>query len=181
DRLAREALAADNDPTEGPELLTLSSIKKEARSRASQLKTDWWTSACPSRYAELEIRMRRKKPPEFALPKALYARLLAACTGHGDFAAYHRRWNHESATLHCICEREKSAGHLTEYRRALANWRTISGRQRAPALNEFLGEKGWQAFSEYVLGSGIYNRSSTGAAAVGLEKLRHSRREAQSW
>ncbi|KAI0992932.1 hypothetical protein K3495_g15252, partial [Podosphaera aphanis] len=134
-----------------------------ARDSSDQLTTEWWTSARTTRYAELELRMRREKPPELALPRALYARLLAARTGHGNFAAYHRRWNHESATLAYPCGRETSVGHLVECRRALANWRTISGRWRAPALHGMLGEGGWKTFAEYVIASGIYKNSSIGA------------------
>ncbi|KAI0999414.1 hypothetical protein K3495_g8783 [Podosphaera aphanis] len=167
DQLAKAALEADTTPTTNSGLVTLASIKRMARDSSDQLTTEWWTSARTTRYAELELRMRRKKPPELALPRALYARLLAARTGHGDFAAYHRRWNHESATLACPCGRETSVGHLVECRRALANWRTISGRRRAPALHEMLGEGGWKTFAEYAIASGIYKNSSIGTTGIG--------------
>ncbi|KAI0998080.1 hypothetical protein K3495_g10112 [Podosphaera aphanis] len=108
DQLAKAALEADSAPATNSGLVTLASIKRMARDSSDQLTTEWWTSARTTRYAELELRMKRKKPPEFALPRALHARLLAARTGHGDFAAYHRRWNHESATLACPCGRETS-------------------------------------------------------------------------
>ncbi|KAI1003500.1 hypothetical protein K3495_g4708 [Podosphaera aphanis] len=103
DRLAKEALQADILPMETLDLMTLASIRRETRTRIRQLSTNWWTTACPNRHAELELQMRRKKPPELALSRALYSRLLAARTGHGDLAEYHRRWNHESAELHCLC------------------------------------------------------------------------------
>ncbi|KAI0990876.1 hypothetical protein K3495_g17311 [Podosphaera aphanis] len=128
--------------------MTLASIKRLAHERSEQLTADWWSTSCPPRYADLELRMRRKKPPELALPRALYARLLAARTGHGDFAAYHRRWNHDTATILCVCGRETSVGHLVECWTARSNWRTASGRRRPPALNELLGEGGWQIFAE---------------------------------
>ncbi|KAI1003927.1 hypothetical protein K3495_g4283 [Podosphaera aphanis] len=167
DQLAKAALEADTTPTTNSGLVTLASIKRMARDSSDQLTMEWWTSARTTRYAELELRMRQKKPPELALSRALYARLLAARTGHGDFAAYHRRWNHESPTLACPCGRETSVGHLVECRRALANWRTISGRRRAPALHEMLGEGGWKTFAEHVIASGIYKNSSIGTTGIG--------------
>ncbi|KAI1000540.1 hypothetical protein K3495_g7656 [Podosphaera aphanis] len=167
DRLAKEALQADILPMETLGLMTLASIKCETRIRTRQLSTDWWTTARPNRYAELELQMRRKKPPELALPRALYSRFLAARTGRGDFAEYHRRLNYESAELHCLCGREKSVGHLVECRRALTRWRAVSGRRRAPALEELLGEKGWQKSAEFVRTSGIYQMPSVGMVGIG--------------
>ncbi|KAI1003468.1 hypothetical protein K3495_g4742 [Podosphaera aphanis] len=167
DQLAKAVLEADTAPTTNSGLVTLASIKRMARDSSYQVTTEWWTLARTTRYAELELRMRRKKPPELALPRALYARLLAAPTGHGYFAAYHRCWNHESATLVCPCGRETSVGHLVECRRARANWRTISGRRRASALHEMLGEGGWKTFAEYVIAGGIYKNSSIGTTGIG--------------
>lgn len=110
--------------------------------------------------------MRRKKPPELALSRAVYARLIAARTGHGDFAAYHHRWKHETANIHCTCGREKSVGHLVQCRKALAAWRETSGRRKAPALNTMLGQKGWKIFEEYVNGTGIYGESCPGMVGI---------------
>ena len=76
------------------------------------LVDEWWSTACPIRYRDLDLEMRREKPPELALPRNLYHHLLAARSGHGDFAAYHRRFNHEDADLHCICGQETSPTHF---------------------------------------------------------------------
>lgn len=122
DLLAREELKrynSEGDTVREPSrLTTIAANQHKARSLASQLTVDWWTLVCPQRYLELELKMRRKKPPELALPRAIYARLIAARTGHGDFSAYHRRWNHENASLHYVCGRENSVGHLVQYRKA---------------------------------------------------------------
>ena len=45
--------------------------------------------------------MRRRKPPELGLSRHLIHGLIAARTGHGNFAAHHRRFHHEDATLEC--------------------------------------------------------------------------------
>ncbi len=164
DRLAREALNQATS-TEGTGTLTIASAGRKARALAQNLCKDWWASACPRRYEDLELQMRRKKPPELALSRAIYARLIAARTGHGDFAAYHRRLNHDTETQ-CECGREKSVGHLVQCRIALNRWRQISGRRRAPALNTLLGAHGWQKFAEYVHGSGIYEEAVIGMAGT---------------
>lgn len=84
------------------------------------MKNDWWDLACPQRYIDLELNMRRKKLLELALSRAVYSRLVAARIEHGDFTAYHRRWNHGTASIHCIRGREKSVGHLFQCRKVLA-------------------------------------------------------------
>lgn len=165
DQLAREALNQIGN-TVATGTLTIAAAGRKARAMVRELCSDWWTSACPRRYEDLELQMRRKKPPKLALPRAIYARLIAARTGHGDFVTYHRRWNHDTAPLHCECGREKSVGHLVQCRRALSRWRETSGRRRAPLLQTLLGAHGWQKFAEYVQGSGIYEETVFGMAGV---------------
>ncbi|KAI0993938.1 hypothetical protein K3495_g14247 [Podosphaera aphanis] len=165
DQLAREALSQITE-TEALGPLTIAAAGRKARALAQDLCRDWWSSARPRKYEDLELQMRRKKPPELALPRAVYARLIAARTGHGDFASYHRRWNHDTAPLLCESGREKLVGHLVQCRRALNRWRQISRRRRAPALHSLLGAHGWQKFAEYVQGSGIYEGAVLGMAGV---------------
>ncbi|KAI1005820.1 hypothetical protein K3495_g2401 [Podosphaera aphanis] len=165
DQLARKALGQITaNEVSGP--LSIASAGREARALAHNLCRDWWDSVCPKRYEDLNLQMRRKKPPELALSSAVYARLLATRTGHGDFASYHRRWNHATAPLLCECGREKSVGHLVQCRRALNGWRQISGRRRAPPLQTLLGAHGWHILAEYVRGSGIFEGADLGMAGV---------------
>ncbi|KAI0999584.1 hypothetical protein K3495_g8615 [Podosphaera aphanis] len=165
DQLARKALDQISN-TEDIGILAIASAGRKARALAKDLCTDWWISACLRRYEDLELQMRRKKPPELALPRAIYARLIAARTGHGDFASYHRRWNHDTAPLFCECSRENSVAHLVQCRRALNRWREVSGRRSAPLLHTLLGAHGWQKFGEYDRGSGIYVETVLGMAGV---------------
>jgi hypothetical protein len=39
-------------------------------------------------------------------------RLIAACTGHGDFAAYHKRFQHTGYLENCSCGRLKTPVHF---------------------------------------------------------------------
>ena len=52
------------------------------------------------------------RPEELWLKRPLLGRLLAARTGHGDFADYHERFNHEDAYLLCGCGSRKSPLHF---------------------------------------------------------------------
>ncbi|KAI9042361.1 ribonuclease H family protein [Aspergillus affinis] len=58
---------------------------------------------------------KRSCPAELKLPRPLLARILAARTGHGDFAAYHERFNHEDAQLLCRCGARKTSVHFLFY------------------------------------------------------------------
>ena len=50
---------------------------------------------------------RRRKPPELSSPRILLHELITTRTGHGQFAAYDRRFKHEDANLVCSCGIEK--------------------------------------------------------------------------
>ena len=52
------------------------------------------------------------KPPELRLSRFALGVLIANRTGHGDFAAYHARFNHGSGDNHCQCGMEKALGHF---------------------------------------------------------------------
>ncbi|KAI0993871.1 hypothetical protein K3495_g14313, partial [Podosphaera aphanis] len=68
---------------------TFASPNRFARERADDLVSSWWHKNRPRDYMELDLKMTRKRPPELALPRWAYHRLIAARTGHGDFAQYH--------------------------------------------------------------------------------------------
>lgn len=84
--------------------------------RQQILNDEWWGAARPTRCQDLDLQMRRKKPPELPLSRRLLHHLIAARTGHGDFAAYHRRFNHDDANLECECGLETSSNHFIRCR-----------------------------------------------------------------
>ena len=96
-----------------------------------QLVEKWCSDVCPPRYQDLDLKMRRRKPPELTLSRRLLHRLIAARTGHGDFAAYHRRLKHVDAELECVCGQETTPTHFITCRiyanlvRKLRNGKTI--------------------------------------------------------
>lgn len=64
---------------------------------------NWLNEACPSKYRDLDLLMRRRKPQELGLPRQLLRNLIAARTVHGNFAAHHRRFNNPGALIDCTC------------------------------------------------------------------------------
>jgi hypothetical protein len=56
---------------------------------------------------------------ELDLPRATLARLLSIRSMHGDFAWYHRKFNHNDAKLTCSCGRDKTPEHLALCRKTL--------------------------------------------------------------
>ncbi|KAI0993628.1 hypothetical protein K3495_g14556, partial [Podosphaera aphanis] len=88
---ARSALQKLPARDSNPENITLAYLRRFMHLRRQDLVDKWWSTARPARYRDLDLLMRRRKPPELALPRRLLHHLLAARSGHGDFASYHRR------------------------------------------------------------------------------------------
>lgn len=150
DNLARRERTSPENSSTPTGSLTIAAIGRKSSELSRQLLKDRWVSHRPKRYADLDLKMRRKKPPELALPRALYARLKAVRAGHGDFTAYYSRFNRTTAELHCACRRENSASYLVQCTNALSAWRLNSGRRWAPALEALPGSSGWRLFEEYI-------------------------------
>lgn len=112
DAEARAALLLLPIRETSPSHITLAYLRRLMHQRRQKLIDEWWSTASPLRYRELDLQMRHKKPPELTLPRRLLHHLLAARSGHGDFAAYHRRFHHDDAILECECGRETSPTHF---------------------------------------------------------------------
>jgi hypothetical protein len=87
-------------------------LRRRAKTDAIAALQRHWQSTAPKSYQDLWITTSPWRPAELKLPRPLLARILAACTGHGDFAGYHERFNHEDAHLLCHCEARKSLIHF---------------------------------------------------------------------
>lgn len=71
----------------------------------------FWAGNAPQQYQDLSISLD-KQPHELSFPRATLGRLLAARSGHGDFAQYHERFGHEDAKLECSCGSQKTPHHF---------------------------------------------------------------------
>ena len=163
DKLAKSALGDLNDqsltsasPNGDEQILTFAALGRLVKMRSQKLVEEWWQKYRPKRYKDLDLYMRCKRPPELALPRWAYHRLIAARTGHGDYADYHRRFNPEHEDLMCICGREKRPWHFSECRPALQRWRSCE-KMTPPGVREMIGEKGWQKFFQFLTISRCYS------------------------
>lgn len=156
DRLAKAA--CDLDPeTSLP--LTIARAKTRLKQTYREAAQQFWAESAPSRYRLFKITFPDRAPAELSLPRSILGRLLAARSGHGDYACYHARFLHEDARLECSCGREKAPEHflhcpLTDPPR---------GPKRAPpdrTLRWFLGTvKGAVAFAAWCKSSGFFLRT----------------------
>lgn len=148
-----EARAALHDlPTREtpPGYITLAYLRRLMHQRRQTLIDEWWSTACPARYRDLDLQMRRRKPPELSLPRHLLHQLIAARTGHGDFAAYHRRFHHNEANLECMCGQETSPTHFIRCRlHAQITRRLRKGLTMNEFTNQLLGHNCLKKFIEF--------------------------------
>ena len=92
---------------------SISRAKRDTKIRYPNSATIYWMQNAPERYRMLEIRENIGNSPELRnLDRRTLGLLLAARSGHGDFADYHRRFQHPDALLTCSCGREKSPDHF---------------------------------------------------------------------
>ena len=87
-------------------------LKRQPRAKATAAAHKLWLAVLPLTYRDLCISTAPRRPGELQLPRALLGRLLAARTGHGDFADYHIRFQHDDAYLLCRCGARKAPFHF---------------------------------------------------------------------
>ena len=92
--------------------MTVARLRRVAREKAAAAFKSWWERAAPARYKELGIQLASGYPPELELTRTTLHRLLAARSGHGDFADYHERFEHEDAVLECSCGKREAPEHF---------------------------------------------------------------------
>jgi hypothetical protein len=92
--------------------LSYASLKRWAKVKAPMAAQSLWATVAPQSYRDLGISSAPRRPDELQLSRPLLGLLLAIRTGHGDFADYHERFNHEDATLLCRCGARKGPMHF---------------------------------------------------------------------
>ena len=101
---------------------SLAGMTRWARQTLEATFANWWTDARSRNLTTPTVPLppARLLPPP-ALPRPALAALLANISGHGDFAAYHRRFGHDEARLECRCGQDKAPGHFTRCRQNAAH------------------------------------------------------------
>jgi hypothetical protein len=127
--------------------------KRKMRAARETAFNDWWHTNMPEKYEELGLSASLRPVKEITLPRRQLHSLLAARTGHGDFAVYHREFKHEDANLLCSCGKEKTRVHPLFCRRArAAPW--MGHRQY---VRESLGPN-WPTFVKHVKDTGFVTK-----------------------
>ncbi|KAI0995105.1 hypothetical protein K3495_g13078 [Podosphaera aphanis] len=110
---------ADFEARRGAAMPTIDSAKHSFTSllqwhaeQLSQARNSWWNKNIPNSHARLGIKTAPYFPKELLLGRKALGQLIAAKTGHGDFAAYHIRFGHEEARLSCLCGSPKTPTHF---------------------------------------------------------------------
>ncbi|PNP73408.1 hypothetical protein FNYG_13235 [Fusarium nygamai] len=109
DKLAKAASALPEPVAIRP---TLAYLRRIARQKPKDTFKAWWSASAPEQYKRLNLKATTGCPPELSLPRAALHHLLAARSLHGDFAAYHERFDHNDARLVCSCNRRKASDHI---------------------------------------------------------------------
>ncbi|RKK90631.1 hypothetical protein BFJ68_g16398, partial [Fusarium oxysporum] len=109
DKLAKAASSLPEPEGAQP---TLAYLRRIARQKPKEAFQAWWSTSAPEQYKRLNLKATTGCSPELSLPRAALHHLLAARSLHGDFAAYHERFNHDDARLLCSCGRRKAPDHI---------------------------------------------------------------------
>ncbi|RKK83102.1 hypothetical protein BFJ68_g17470, partial [Fusarium oxysporum] len=109
DKLAKAASSLPEPEGAKP---TLAYQRRIARQKPKEAFEAWWSATAPEQYKRLNLMATTGCPPELSLPRAALHHLLAARSLHGDFAAYHEKFDHANARLVCSCGRRKAPDHI---------------------------------------------------------------------
>ncbi|CCU81843.1 endonuclease/reverse transcriptase [Blumeria hordei DH14] len=113
DKAAKDALAM---PYPSPSPLTIASAKAWVKDISIKAHKEYWAKYVSQSYQDLEIKYPVGCPTELSLPRHHTAHIYAACSGHGDFAAYHNCFNHNPAHNTYSCSKLKSPAHFLNCR-----------------------------------------------------------------
>ncbi|KAF6515167.1 hypothetical protein HZS61_005073 [Fusarium oxysporum f. sp. conglutinans] len=128
DKLAKAASSLPEPEGAQP---TLAYLRRIARQQPKEAYEAWWSTSAPEQDKRLNLKATTGCPPELSLPRAALHHLLAARSLHGDFAAYHERFDHVDARLVCSCGRRKAPDHIFYCRKVPPRHRM----RLAPSLN----------------------------------------------
>lgn len=92
--------------------LSIAALALWKTSQMCQTREKWWENHAPQSYVKLGINTAPYFPKELLLSRKALGQVIAARTGHGDFASYHARFNHRDANMHCLCRSPKSPKHF---------------------------------------------------------------------
>ena len=145
-----------------PPLPTLSSLRRSTRQHQRNAFAGWWLHNTPATYANWGL-SAEPSPKELSLSRPTLHRLIAERSGHGDFATYHRRFNHPEAAANAICRcgDEMNPGHIFACGLTQATLRTLC--PPGEEARHLLGPRGFCDFASLLVRDTPYARRSVDA------------------
>ncbi|KAM5529171.1 reverse transcriptase domain protein [Fusarium oxysporum f. sp. phaseoli] len=119
---------------------TLAYLRRIARQKPKEAFEAWWSASAPEQYKRLNLKATTGCPPELSLPRAALHHLLAVRSLHGDFAAYHEKFDHVNARLVCSCGRRKAPDHIFYCRKVPPRCRVSLAPSPNTAVNLAMGK-----------------------------------------
>ena len=153
------AQAASRPLSTHPTGASLAGAERWARDALRDAFRDWWTTQPIPPIGPLPP-PRPGPPGELSLPRSHLHRILAARSGHGDFADYHERFGHADAELQCRCGVRKTPIHFFSCR--LARHKDLLGRYKGRCLTRedlLTTPEGAKAFSTWLAETDFFQRS----------------------
>ena len=152
DKAAKEGAALPPPPDA---ICTLASLKRMAKEKARQSSSKLWLATAPLGYQDLQIGYSQNTD-ELSLNRGALGRILAARSQHGDFAAYHERFNHQDATLDCSCGKPKTPLHFFFCRKSTARKLGRKG-HAGDIIPRLLGTaSGAKELADWIIGSRFF-------------------------
>jgi len=145
DELAKAGLTSPRDREAGP---TLAGVRMNRKKMLNDFRYAQWeqtTRNLAARYRKWELDHELACPKELeVLSRRTLHRFLALRTGHGDFAAYHMRFNHDEdgCEMQCPhCDGDKTPEHIVFCPKSLGvfrdwPWPNRTRRRRRPETTE---------------------------------------------
>jgi ribonuclease HI len=120
---------------------TIAYSRRAIQQRIKDCFSLWWGEHAPLSYRPLGLKASLKDPPELMLPRPSLHYIIAARSGHGDYASYHIRFhpNSQSAVPNCSCGRQKSPTHIFYCRKIPPRKRIKLGPRPADIIQQTIG------------------------------------------
>ncbi|EDN97235.1 hypothetical protein SS1G_11760 [Sclerotinia sclerotiorum 1980 UF-70] len=116
---------------------TLASLKRLIRSKTNKADNQLWNTVSPQYYKDLQYK-HTSNTITLSLKRATLHYILAARSQHGDFAAYHERFNHTTAHTLCSCGKRKTPLHFFFCKKGKA-YKTLTKSPPSEAIPWLLG------------------------------------------
>ena len=151
--------AAANRPlADHPTTASLAGAQRWLREKLAADFRGWWDRQPVSTVLPVPLpHPKPGAPEELSFPRRILARLLAERSGHGDFAPYHERFEHQDAILRCRCGARTAPLHFLHCRLARKTDLLRRHNERLVAIDEVLSTvDGAQAFSRWLAETDYY-------------------------